>query len=106
MPHLRKSEGLGYGRFRAIESAEKDQSRREKFEGWSLWDRLELLAFDARPAGVPQALLKAPWDTINKLREEEDGRHPQRAEGGAVQPAIRVLPYPVPPAPWPPAPMA
>ena len=33
---------------------------KEDYSGWGLLDRLELLAFDARLAGVPQALLEAP----------------------------------------------
>jgi hypothetical protein len=33
----------------------------EDYRGWSLRDRLELLAFNARLAGVPQALLAALW---------------------------------------------
>ena len=31
---------------------------KEDYSGWGLLDRLELLAFDARLAGVPQALLE------------------------------------------------
>jgi hypothetical protein len=34
---------------------------------WTLRDRLELLAFDARLAGVPQALLEALWEAIDAL---------------------------------------
>jgi hypothetical protein len=32
---------------------------------WTLRDRLELLAFDARLAGVPQTLLEALWEAID-----------------------------------------
>jgi hypothetical protein len=39
----------------------------EEYRGWSLSDRLELLAFDARLAGVPPALLEALWDAIDQL---------------------------------------
>jgi hypothetical protein len=33
----------------------------------SLGDRLEFLAFDARLAGVPPALLEALWEAIESL---------------------------------------
>jgi hypothetical protein len=33
----------------------------------ALRDRLELLAFDARLAGGPQALLEALWEAIDRL---------------------------------------
>ena len=39
----------------------------EAYSGWSLRDRLELLAFDARLAGVPPALLEALWEAIDGL---------------------------------------
>jgi hypothetical protein len=35
--------------------------------GWSLRDRLEVLAFDVRLAGVSQALLEALWEAIERL---------------------------------------
>jgi hypothetical protein len=50
-----------------MQPAEKDQSRGENFEGWPLRDRLELLAFDARLAGVPPALLEALWEATDAL---------------------------------------
>jgi len=34
------------------------------YSGWPLRDRLELLAFDARLAGVPPALLEALWGRL------------------------------------------
>jgi hypothetical protein len=43
----------------------------EDYSGCPLRDRLELLAFDARLAGVPQALVKTLWDVIDELREPE-----------------------------------
>jgi hypothetical protein len=39
----------------------------EDYSGWSLRDRLELFAFEARLAGVPQALLGALWEAIDGL---------------------------------------
>jgi hypothetical protein len=39
----------------------------EDYRGWSLRDRLELLAFDARLAGVPSALLEGLWEAIERL---------------------------------------
>jgi hypothetical protein len=35
---------------------------KEDYGGWPLRQRLELLAFDARLAGVPPALLEALWE--------------------------------------------
>jgi hypothetical protein len=46
----------------------------EDYSGCSLRDRLELLAFDARLAGVPRALLVALWEAIDRLRSGETGR--------------------------------
>jgi hypothetical protein len=37
------------------------------YTGWPLRDRLELLAFDARLAWVPPALLEALWEAIDGL---------------------------------------
>ena len=37
----------------------------EDYRGWPLRQRLELLAFDARLAGVPPALLEALWEAID-----------------------------------------
>jgi hypothetical protein len=37
------------------------------YRGWPLRQRLELLAFDARLAGVPQALLASLWEAIDHL---------------------------------------
>jgi hypothetical protein len=39
----------------------------EDYRGWPLRQRLELLAFDARLSGVPQALLEALWEVIDRL---------------------------------------
>jgi hypothetical protein len=39
----------------------------EDYSAWPRRDRLELLAFDARLAGVPQALLEALWQVIESL---------------------------------------
>ena len=41
----------------------------EDYSGWPLRGRLELLAFDARLAGVPQALLEALWEAIDQLSD-------------------------------------
>jgi hypothetical protein len=38
------------------------------YAGLSVRDRPELLAFDARLAGVPPALLEALWEAIDLLR--------------------------------------
>lgn len=37
----------------------------EDYRGWPLRQRPELLAFDARLAGVPPALLEAVWEVID-----------------------------------------
>jgi hypothetical protein len=37
----------------------------EDYSGWSLRNRLEMLAFDARLAGVPLALVTAVWEVID-----------------------------------------
>ena len=39
----------------------------EDYRGWPLSQRLEVLAFDARLAGVPAALLEALWEAIDQL---------------------------------------
>jgi hypothetical protein len=39
----------------------------EDYSGWPLPAKLELLAFDARLAGVPPALLSALWEAIDPL---------------------------------------
>jgi hypothetical protein len=39
----------------------------EDYRGWPLRDRLKLLAFDGRLAGVPQALMEAIWEAIDRL---------------------------------------
>ena len=39
----------------------------ENYRVWPLRQRLELLAFDARLAGVPKALLEALWEAIDGL---------------------------------------
>ena len=41
--------------------------RLEDYRGWPLRQRLEVLAFDARLAGVPQGLLEALWEAIDRL---------------------------------------
>jgi hypothetical protein len=41
--------------------------RRRDYRGWPLRQRLELLAFDARLAGVPPALLAALWLAIDEI---------------------------------------
>jgi hypothetical protein len=41
----------------------------QDYRGWTLRQRLELLAFDARLAGVPQALLEALWEVIDGLQQ-------------------------------------
>jgi hypothetical protein len=48
----------------------------EDYSGWSLRERLELLAFDARLAGVPQALLEALWEA--NRRDEGRVERPQQ----------------------------
>ena len=42
--------------------------REEDYRGWSLRRRLELLAFDARLARGPWALLEALWEAIDGLQ--------------------------------------
>jgi hypothetical protein len=58
------------------------ERREEDYRSWPLRQRLELLAFDARLAGVPQELLEALWEAIELVaaggyveasRSESDG---------------------------------
>ena len=44
----------------------------EDYSGWPLRDRLELLAFDARLAGVPPTLLEALWEAIDLLSGQSE----------------------------------
>jgi hypothetical protein len=46
-----------------------EEGPEEAYCGWTLHDRLELLAFDARLADVPAALIAALWEAIDPLRE-------------------------------------
>jgi hypothetical protein len=39
----------------------------QDYAGWLLWRRLALLAFDARLVGVPQTLLAALWEAMDRL---------------------------------------
>jgi hypothetical protein len=55
---------LGMGRVLTRKSEAREV---EDYSGWPLRDRLGLLAFDARLAGVPQALLEALWEAIDSL---------------------------------------
>jgi hypothetical protein len=45
--------------------------RGEDYRGWPLRQRLELLAFDARLAGVPQVLLEALWEMIDRIAQDD-----------------------------------
>jgi hypothetical protein len=47
---------------------------RGDYSGWSLRDRLELLAFDARLAGAPQVLIAALWEALNLLESRTNTR--------------------------------
>jgi hypothetical protein len=55
------SVGHGSGGSRELEDPGED------YRGWPLRQRLELLAFDAKLAVVPQALLEALWQAIDAL---------------------------------------
>jgi hypothetical protein len=48
----------------------------KNYRGWPLRQRLELLAFDARLAGVPQELIEAIWEAIDGLPGTEVARQP------------------------------
>ena len=50
-----------------LHTAGAEERPEEAYCGWTLRDRLELLAFDARLAGVPQMLLAALWEAIDQL---------------------------------------
>jgi hypothetical protein len=78
------NEGRRYGRFRAIRRVERDQNRTEDFPGWTLRQKLELLAFDARLAGVPPALLEALWEAIDQLYGLSSLSSGGDADGGSV----------------------
>jgi hypothetical protein len=47
--------------------ADDGDKQGEDYRGWPLRQRLELLAFDARLAGVPPQLLEALWKAIDRL---------------------------------------
>lgn len=47
--------------------AQEGDEQGEDYRGWPLRRRLELLAFDARLAGVSQALLESLWEAIDSL---------------------------------------
>jgi hypothetical protein len=49
-----------------LDPAGPGEDPREDYPGWTLRDRLELLAFDARLTGVP-VLLEALWKAIDRL---------------------------------------
>jgi len=49
------------------EGTRESEDLGEDYCGWPLRQRLELLAFDARLAAVPQELLEALWEAINNL---------------------------------------
>ena len=53
-------------RYAPVQGSSSDQ-RGEDYRGSPLRQRLELLAFDARLAGVPQVLLAALWEAIDGL---------------------------------------
>ena len=53
----------------------------EDYRGWPLRTRLELLAFDARLAWVPQALLDALWEAIDGLAWDPPSRSNRRLRG-------------------------
>jgi len=65
----------------AISLAGSGEQRGEDYHGWQLRQRLELLAFDARLAGVPQVLLKALWKAIDQTRTAD--RHQVRDQPSA-----------------------
>ena len=48
-------------------AADQGDELGEDYSGWPLRKRLELLAFDARLAGVPHTLLEALWEVIEQL---------------------------------------
>jgi hypothetical protein len=54
------------GRYAAVQGSSSDR-RGEDYRGWPLRQRLELLAFDGRLAGVPWALREALWEAIDAL---------------------------------------
>ncbi len=47
--------------------ADEGDEQGEDYRGWPLAQRVELLAFDARLAEVPPALLEALWEAIDRL---------------------------------------
>jgi hypothetical protein len=50
-----------------LDRAGPGEEPNEDYRGWPLRDRLELLAFDARLAGVPAALIAALWEAIDEV---------------------------------------
>jgi hypothetical protein len=50
-----------------LDSEGPGEEPEEDYSGWPLRDRLELLAFDARLAGVPAALIAALWHAMDLL---------------------------------------
>jgi hypothetical protein len=41
----------------------------DPYAGWSLSDRLQLLAFEAELAKLPRGLIAALWDAIDRVRK-------------------------------------
>ena len=69
----------------------------QDYFGWPLRDRLELLAFDARLAGVPQALLEALWEAIDHIDGPGDEADTRRRSGPAPRGVAGTLELPPPP---------
>ena len=54
------------GRYAAVQGSSRDRGG-EDYRGWPLRQRPELLAFEARLAGVPPAMLAALWEANRDL---------------------------------------
>jgi hypothetical protein len=64
----------------------------EDYSGWSLRDRLELLAFEARLAGLPLALVTALWEALDRLDSSILGRRRSPQEFSEHSPAGSPVP--------------
>jgi hypothetical protein len=70
-------------RYGGVQRSSRDR-RGEDYRGWPLRQRLELLAFDARLTGVPQSLLEALWELIDRLPTPDLGSRRVQRSGPAI----------------------
>jgi hypothetical protein len=57
----------------------------EQFAQWPLRNRLELLAFEAKLAGLPRPLIAALWEAIDCLAGDRRRQVPRQASAHPAQ---------------------